>query len=55
MSTKSVVEALWKSNGLPNAWLSCLLLGNSTDPSVDSSFKLGTAAQVIPFRQLRKL
>ena len=46
MSTKTAVEGLWKANGLPHGWLSRLLLNSTPDPCVNSSFKLGTAAQV---------
>ncbi|KIP04242.1 hypothetical protein PHLGIDRAFT_129640 [Phlebiopsis gigantea 11061_1 CR5-6] len=45
MSTRTAVERLWKANGLPPAWLSRLLTDSTSDPCVNSSFKLGTTAQ----------
>ena len=39
-------RALWVSAGLPERFLQHLHLSESADPSVNSSFKLGTAAQV---------
>lgn len=46
MGTRIAAEILWKANGLSEESLSRLLLSKNPDPSVDSSLKLGTAAQV---------
>lgn len=42
----SFAQALWLANGFPAEYLSGLKLSERPDPTVDSSFKLGTAAQV---------
>ena len=37
---------VWVHHGLPPDDIENLMLNNNPDPAVDSSFKLGTAAQV---------
>lgn len=37
---------IWEANGLPAEAISLLHLSVDADPAVDSSFRLGTAAQV---------
>ena len=39
-------KALWDALVLPSAYISHLKLSKKPDPAVNSSFKLGTAAQV---------
>ena len=39
-------SSLWTVSDLPSTVLSRLRLGSEPDPSVNSSFRLGTAAQV---------
>ena len=46
MNSKAAAEALWKYHGLPVSWFPRLRLSEAPDPAVNSSFKLGTAAQV---------
>jgi hypothetical protein len=41
-------KSVWVKQGLPPDDLQNLRLTEAPDPSVDSSFKLGTAAQVRP-------
>ena len=43
-------KSIWLRQGLPPDDLQNLYLTEAPDPSVDSSFKLGTAAQVLPRR-----
>lgn len=43
---KSFARSLWLASGLPSDVLSRLKLSDKPDPSVDSSFRIGTAAQV---------
>ena len=43
---KSCAQSLWLDNDLPAEALLSLELSENPDPSVNSSFKLGTAAQV---------
>ncbi|KAI0088522.1 CoA-transferase family III domain-containing protein [Irpex rosettiformis] len=45
MAHRNAGEALWKLAGLPAGKLSRLNLSMNPDPAVDSSFRLGTAAQ----------
>ena len=37
---------IWEANGLPPEVISSLHLSANADPAVNSSFRLGTAAQV---------
>ena len=46
MAHLKAAEALWKSADLPASKLSRLHISPQPDPAVDSSFLLGTAAQV---------
>lgn len=46
MSHRVAAESLWKAAGLPGSSLQKLKLTSSPDPAVNSSFRLGTAAQV---------
>ena len=47
-AARAPAEALWRSLALPVEAVSRLHLTTKPDPVVDSSFKIGTAAQVCP-------
>lgn len=49
MEHLAAAKQLWDSLGLPADVLSHLHLTSDPDPAVDSSFKIGTAAQVSVF------
>ncbi len=56
-AARAPAEALWPSLALPVEAVSRLQLTPQPDPAVDSTFKLGTAAQVCPsaFRGSQKI
>ena len=48
-SIRAPASVLWRSFDLPVEFLSHLHLSEQPDPAVDSSFKIGTAAQVCSY------
>ena len=48
-------EAIWRSAGLPDSLVSRLSLTGNPDTAINSSFRLGVAAQVRTFSDLRIL